>query len=280
MKEGLVSIMIPVYNGMPDIQLSIKSLLLQTYTNWECIIINDGSTDGTKEYIDSLTDSRFIVYHFPENRGRPYARQKGLDIASGEYIAMLDADDYYHPQKLEIQVSAMTANPDIFLVGTGVCSFGKRIIFLRIRKKGNNEVNVYLDIQGHFPATNAAMIRTEYAKKYKYDLSLKLGQDLDFLKRYLIGRKYLVVPNVLYYYSEFDSVNINKIQKTHYYGLVKAIKEKNLNNILILGIKMLVSTFIFPILGINFILRRRGIKPTIGELEEFNQTISLINNIN
>lgn len=280
MKKGLVSIMIPVYNGMPDIQLSIKSLLLQTYTNWECIIINDGSTDGTREYIDSLTDSRFVVFHFFENKGRPYARQKGLDLASGEYMAMLDADDFYHPRKLEMQVNIMTHNPDIYLVGTGICSFGKNINFIRIRQKGNNTVKLYFDNNGLFPATNASMIRTGHAKKYKYDFSLKLGQDLDFLKRYLIGKRFMVVPDILYYYSEFDSVNLTKIKHTHYYGLIKAIKEKKYNQIIKLGIKVIVSNLIFPILGINLILRKRGIKPTENELKEFNKTLSLINNIN
>ena len=96
-----VSVVIPVYNGMPKIKLAISSLQSQTYLNWEAIIVDDGSNDGTAEYLDSLTDSRFIVHHFGRNYGRPYARQKALDIATGDYLAMLDADDFYELDMLE-----------------------------------------------------------------------------------------------------------------------------------------------------------------------------------
>ena len=70
-----VSIMMPVYNGLPLIKASVESILKQTYTNWECIIVDDGSTDGTSAYLDSLSDSRFVVHHFVKNQGRPVARQ-------------------------------------------------------------------------------------------------------------------------------------------------------------------------------------------------------------
>lgn len=103
----MVSVIMPVYNGMPYIRYSIQSLLMQTYSDWECIIINDGSTDNTRDFLEGLTDTRFVIYHFGRNRGRSNARQKGLDLARGKYIAMLDADDIYHFEKLSRQVEIM-----------------------------------------------------------------------------------------------------------------------------------------------------------------------------
>ena len=103
MMNPLVSIMMPVFNGLPLIKASIESLLSQTYTNWECIIIDDGSNDGTSEYVDQLNDVRFKVFH-QENKGRPIARQRALDNANGKYLGMLDAGDLYHPEKLQRQV--------------------------------------------------------------------------------------------------------------------------------------------------------------------------------
>ena len=85
-QEKLVSVQVPVYNGMPYLKRAIDSLLRQKYTNWECIIVNDGSFDGTKEYLDTLSDMRFRILHLEVNRGRPYARQIALENSKGEYV--------------------------------------------------------------------------------------------------------------------------------------------------------------------------------------------------
>lgn len=74
----LVSIMMPVYNGLPLIKASIESIIQQTYSNWECVIVDDGSNDGTSAYLDSINNERFVVYHLKINSGRAIARQKAL----------------------------------------------------------------------------------------------------------------------------------------------------------------------------------------------------------
>ena len=98
----LISVLMPVYNGLPLIKASIESLKRQTLANWECIIVDDGSTDGTSEFLDSIDDERFVVYHFEKNRGRPQARQKSLELATGNYISMLDSEDLYASNALEV----------------------------------------------------------------------------------------------------------------------------------------------------------------------------------
>lgn len=123
-ERHMVSVMMPVYNGLPMIKASVTSLLNQTYTDWECIIVDDGSTDGTSEFLDTLTDSRFKVVHLHNNSGRAIARQTALDAAHGEFIAMLDADDLYHPDKLKRQVDFLINHPEISLVSSAICSFG------------------------------------------------------------------------------------------------------------------------------------------------------------
>jgi glycosyltransferase involved in cell wall biosynthesis len=128
-----VAIMMPVYNGEKTLPLAIASLLHQTYLYWKCYIVNDGSTDGTKGYLDSLNDVRFVIIHFENNKGRPYARQAALDIAEGKYLAFLDADDFYHPQKLEKQIEAFDKNRDIDLVSCGMASFDHRLILRTVR---------------------------------------------------------------------------------------------------------------------------------------------------
>ncbi len=123
METPLVSIIMPVYNGASTIRLALQSLLVQTYSNWLCIIVNDGSTDGTKEILDSLTDSRFKVYHLPKNMGRGYARQVALDHVEGEFIAYLDADDFYHREKIQRQMDVMISDFTIDLVACGLLTF-------------------------------------------------------------------------------------------------------------------------------------------------------------
>jgi glycosyltransferase involved in cell wall biosynthesis len=115
----LVSILMCAYNGMPYIKEAIRSVLKQTYSNWELIISDDGSTDGTREYLSSLTDPRLNIVFQPKNLG--YVRNKNTihKLAKGEYITQIDNDDTYDFIKLEKQVAYVLDNPKAMLVGTG-----------------------------------------------------------------------------------------------------------------------------------------------------------------
>ena len=106
-----VSVIVPCYNQAQFLAETLDSLLAQTHENWECIIVNDGSTDDTeavaKEYCNK--DNRFI-YHKKENGGLSSARNAGLDIAQGDYVQFLDSDDILLPNKFEYQIRAMETN--------------------------------------------------------------------------------------------------------------------------------------------------------------------------
>ncbi len=95
------SIIIPTYNRAHILPRTIASVLAQTYTNWECIIVDDGSTDNTKELIASYTYPR-ITYIYQTNAERSAARNNGIRLAQGEYICFLDSDDEYLPEHLEV----------------------------------------------------------------------------------------------------------------------------------------------------------------------------------
>lgn len=278
MEEKKVSIMMPVYNGMPKIKASIESLLNQSYNNWECIIVNDGSTDGTRQYLDSLLDKRFRVIHFEENRGRPIARQVALDNAMGEYLAMLDADDLIHPDKLKLQVEAFENNPEIDLVASGICSFGDNVDFIRIRCRGDNLIKEFF-IGQSFPVAHAcSMLRTKKAQHFKYNTYLSLGQDIDFLRRYLDGCKYMSLDKVLYYYSEFDSVTKKKIRKAYKLYCVKFFYAREYLNSFLSLLKYIYSVLFFPFINIESLLKRRGVKPSSEELKDYNKYCKYIYN--
>ncbi len=108
----LVSVITPLYNASTYIIKTIESLQNQTYSHWEQLIVNDFSSDNSLEVVEQLSknDSRIRIVTLDKNYGAAYCRNRATEIANGEYIAFLDADDLWHPEKLEKQLSFMQDN--------------------------------------------------------------------------------------------------------------------------------------------------------------------------
>ena len=113
---GHVSIIMPAYNCRDYIEDSIRSVLRQTYANWELIIVDDCSTDGTAELIQTYSgiDARIRPIYFSENRGTSVARNAAIELAEGKYLAFLDSDDLWEPDKLEKQLNFMKEHNAVF----------------------------------------------------------------------------------------------------------------------------------------------------------------------
>ena len=107
MKEGKVSVIMACYNASPFIGQAIDSVLAQTFTDWELIIINDASTDNSLEVISTYTDPRIKLLQLNVNLGPGGARNKGIEIAQGQYLAFLDADDAWLENKLVLQLKLL-----------------------------------------------------------------------------------------------------------------------------------------------------------------------------
>lgn len=122
-----VSVLMPAYNAEKYISEAIDSILNQTFEDFEFIIINDGSTDRTKEIILEYGDPRIVLLENEKNSGIVVTLNKGLDVAKGEYIARMDADDIAVPERLQIQVIYMDKHPEIGVLGTGLKKFGDEI---------------------------------------------------------------------------------------------------------------------------------------------------------
>ncbi|HEX5171718.1 MAG TPA: glycosyltransferase family 2 protein [Cyclobacteriaceae bacterium] len=124
MEMPLVSVIIPAYNRGHLIGETINSVINQTYDNWELIIVDDGSTDETKSTIEKFSDTR-IQYHKINHSGLlGLVRNQGISHASGEYIAFLDSDDMWHPEKLQIQVKLFKTSPLTTFIITHIEFFG------------------------------------------------------------------------------------------------------------------------------------------------------------
>lgn len=267
----VVSVMMPVYNAEKYLDASVKSLINQTFTDWECIIVNDGSSDGTVEYLSTIKDPRFIIVSFDKNQGRAKAREKALQLAKGEFLAMLDAEDIYHPEKLERQVKLLKENPDIALAGCVICSFGTKsdILYKRVVQSG------VFQFTGKIPCHASSMLRTQRAKMYHYNPLLNYSEDADFLNHYLNGQKFINVPDILYYYSEIDSVTKKKLIAYYKNGMVHGLSQgcSGINLLLKNVLKYLVGVVIYPFIDMKKILMKRGVPLTDAELSEYKKVV-------
>jgi glycosyltransferase involved in cell wall biosynthesis len=140
-----VSVVIPAYNAMAYLPTTLETVFQQTFTDFEVVIVNDGSSDNIIEWVSSLTDPRIRLIT-QENQGLTGAHNTGIIQAQGEYIAFLDADDLWEPSKLEKQVSCLDKNPEVGLVDTWVLLIDEKGISTGTVIKTNAEGNVWQQI--------------------------------------------------------------------------------------------------------------------------------------
>lgn len=121
-----ISVVLPVYNAEDYIGASVESILCQTYSDFELIIIDDGSIDGTKDKLNSYNDSRILLVVKENNTGLVDSLNLGIKMAKGEYIARMDADDICEPERFLEQVAFLDSNTNIGVVGTSIKIFGNK----------------------------------------------------------------------------------------------------------------------------------------------------------
>ncbi|CAN7450942.1 glycosyltransferase [Cupriavidus necator] len=117
MTTPLISVVLPVYNGAADVEKAVDSILAQTFTDYELIIINDGSKDNSARVLESLSDPRIRLFH-QDNMGLAGTLNRGIGLARGRYIARQDQDDLSHPERFARQVDFLEKHPDHGLLGT------------------------------------------------------------------------------------------------------------------------------------------------------------------
>lgn len=113
----LVTVFMAAYNGEAYIEKAIQSVLSQSFTDFELLIINDGSTDRTLDIIHQFTDPRIRLVHNDGNKGLTFTRNRGIEEAKGQYIAILDCDDIALPDRLQTQIRFLNAHPEIAICG-------------------------------------------------------------------------------------------------------------------------------------------------------------------
>lgn len=195
-----VSILMPVYNGMPYLRQAIESVLAQTLTTWQCVIVNDGSRDGTRDYLASLDDPRFLILH-QENAGISVAINYGLKHCTARYIARLDADDIALPSRLADQVAFLDAHPEVALVGTQVVPMGACGAGSSLHLPTDHDAIMSDLLAGrHAVAHSSAMIRTDLLRELGGYWSLSFGEEYDIMLRIGEVAKLANLDSVLLHY--------------------------------------------------------------------------------
>lgn len=188
MDNPLVSVIIPTYNRGDLIEYTINSVLNQSYQNFEIIIMDDGSTDNTKSVVKRIKDER-LIYKWQKNSGKPAsARNSGLKLAKGEFIAFLDSDDIWFNKKLEIQIKEFKKNPDIHMLSTNVVLFRKNYYEIFLNIKRNKKIPFKELIKKNIIATSSVMLRRVVIEKVGYfdeDVKLKAVEDYEYWLRIL-----------------------------------------------------------------------------------------------
>ncbi len=207
MNDALVSVIIPTYNRINYLQIAIESVLGQIYKNYELIVIDDGSTDSTREVIREKYGDK-VIYIWQENQGESSARNHGVSIAKGEYIAFLDSDDIWHPNKLLTQVSALnnSDNRGAVLAYSSGWVIDENGYSIRSEPVGVEKSGQKLDIDDlrvgpkiFGPASNM-LIKSNYIKEIGgFDATIRFGEDWD-LVIHLRSKGYFVYINQPLFY--------------------------------------------------------------------------------
>lgn len=175
-QDKKVSIILCFYNEEKYLSKAIDSVLAQTYSNFELIIVNDGSTDRSDEIVKSYHDERIVYKAYEGNKRLAYARNRGLELATGDYVGFFDADDIMMPDKMERQVCYLNENPDIILVSGGYVfmdSEGKCDDDVTDPKYlSDDQIRAYM-LVGNCIAVGAALFRREIISRYVIRLDEK-----------------------------------------------------------------------------------------------------------
>ncbi len=199
-----ISVVIPVYNGEKTIQATVKSVIDQTFKDIEILIINDGSGDRTLEILNHLPDSRLKIYSFP-NAGLAASRNRGIDLAQGDYISFIDADDLWSSDKLQDQFNALETNPQAGLAYSWTDFIDEAGHFLRPGGHSSQAGDVYQAILLFYfieSGSNILIRKDIIAKVGKFDETLKAAEDWDFCLRVAANYAFAVVPKVQVFYRQ------------------------------------------------------------------------------
>jgi len=231
MKTPLVSIIIPSYNRESIIKETLESVLLQSYSNWECIVVDDLSNDSTVQIVKSYSniDSRFIHYLRPEDKpkGPSSCRNYGVTKANGKYLIFLDSDDLLAPSCIERRVAKFLENPNCDFLVFQMERFEIQPDYLKKVKKFEDNKNTilasFISLHGQWPITSPIYRTSFFKNKIGFNERLKVFEDLE------VAIYSIVFANCFLIFENIDCFYRNDINYKEKYNSLE-VKTKMLEN--------------------------------------------------
>jgi len=225
-----VSVLIPIYNGLPYLDAAIASVLGQTFQDFEIIIINDGSTDDSASVVEKFNDPR-IRYFQQENMGLSATLNRAISMAKGQYIARQDQDDICFPLRLQKQVAFLDSNPDIGMVGASAEIWVDNNRTERLLAHPVDDVSLRMGLLfDNYFVHSSIMIRQSVLKKvggYTEDLSRCPPEDYELWSRVVRTTKVANLPDVLMAYREVSN-SMSRVSSNPFLHNLEKISAENI----------------------------------------------------
>lgn len=209
----VISVIIPAYNAERTILETIHSIQKQTFSDFELIVVNDGSTDQTLKVLSIIQEPRLKIFSY-KNGGLPAARNRGIRKATGEFITFIDADDLWTPDKLELQLDALQQHPEAGVAYSWTAFIDENSNLLYVREPKVVEGNVYPQLLLHnfISSGSNILVRRQFIERVgEFDPSLRSAEDWDYYLRLAAQCPFVLVPKYQILYRRSSSSMTSKV---------------------------------------------------------------------
>jgi glycosyltransferase involved in cell wall biosynthesis len=277
--QPLVSIGMSVFNCEKTLSASVRSILNQTYSNWELILIDDGSQDRTVEIAESFQDDRIKVFVDGLNQQLPVRLNQAIALSRGKYFARMDGDDISYPERLQCQVEYLEKNPEIDLLGTSYINFDRDGHATGVVNRNLSHPEICSRPWSNFSLLHPTwMGKLDWFLKYQYRPDAIRMEDYDLMLRTYQTNKFAALPNILLGYR-VGSLSLKKVLSSRYHLCItlgkKALAAKNYKfayGVLTQVAKSLVEIVVIPTgLGVKVLRHRFGEPIEEPELIQWSQ---------
>ena len=263
MQNPEISVIMPVFNASSFLRESIGSILNQTFSNFELIILNDKSTDNSLDIIKEIhsKDNRIVIIDKTQNVGPANLRNEGINAAKGNFIALMDADDISLPTRFEKQIALLKNNPQIGVCGTWFTFFGSKKNKI-IKHSINSEAIKISFLHSCNIGNPTVMFKKEVLNNLKFDNEYVPVEDYDLWSRLLAKTNFYNIPESLLNYRQHN----NNISKTKIDNVNRSVKKVKINQLRNFDIDSSDPKIEFYLHSVSF---KKGLSP-----EEIIETIN------
>lgn len=215
MKNPILTIVMPVFNGERYLSAAIDSVLNQTLRDFELLIINDGSSDRSLEIISSFNDERIRLISLDQNRGIPYCRNVGLKEAKGDFLGWTDCDDLNLPTRFEKQIGLLQNNSAFGGCGTWLSRFkGEKTFYVNQASENSEKIRAELLFKPAAIPNPTVVLRLSEVRRFnlKYNEQLPISEDYDFISSCAKHFKFTNIQELLYRYRASETSIMKKFE--------------------------------------------------------------------